>query len=363
MSLKVHTDVARFKKILKEKVKNNLDKYISSEKIIGQQGGKIVSIPIQRIDLPRFSFGSKEGGAGEGEGDPGDGIGDPQKGSGKGKAGQDAGEHVYEAEFATDELAQMLGEHLELPNIENKGKGTINSLKGKYTGITTNGPEGLRHFKRTFKEALKRNIASGNYDPDKPTFIPIKADKRYRSPILKEEPETNTVVIYMMDVSGSMGDEQKSIVKSEVFWIDLWLKLQYKNIISRFIVHDTVAHEVDREQFFTISESGGTEISSAYEYCSHMMKEDHPFSDWNVYPFHFTDGDNYSSDIDKSIKILKDEIIPNSNVFSYGQVSNDMGFIEYLMNSFSGEEKVTLSKIHSKSEILQSIKTFLGKGK
>ena len=34
----------------------------------------------------------------------------------------------------------------------------------------------------------------------------------------------------MMDVSGSMGDEQKEIVRIESFWIDTWLRKQYKGI-------------------------------------------------------------------------------------------------------------------------------------
>jgi hypothetical protein len=50
---------------------------------------------------------------------------------------------------------------------------------------------------------------------------------RYRS--WKTDPSrANAVIIYMMDVSGSMGDEQKEIVRIESFWIDTWLRSQYK---------------------------------------------------------------------------------------------------------------------------------------
>lgn len=366
MSNNISSDVHRFKQIIRNKVKNNLNKYISSDHIIGQQGGEIVSIPIDRIDMPRFTYGSGKGsgGASQGDGEIGDPMGGSKKGNGKGKAGEESGEHAYVAEFTADELAQILGEELQLPNIEDKGKGLVKSVKDKYTGISNNGSEGLRHFKRTFKETLKRDISSGEYDPNNPTFVPIKNDKRYRSQKMKDEPDTNTVVIYIMDVSGSMGNEEKHIVKSEVFWIDLWLKSQYKSIISRFIVHDVDAQEVDREKFFTISESGGTSISPAYELCADMIQEDHPFCDWNVYPFHFSDGDNWGSDNDKSIKILKNRVIPNCNIFSYGQVSSGSGeFMEFLKSAFSSEEKVTLSKINTKNDIMQSIKTFLGKGK
>ena len=365
MSWEISSDVNRFKDIIKNKVKNDLGKYISSENLIGQHGGKIVKIPIHHIDLPKFRFGNNVGGVGQGDGEIGDPIGgNPQKGSGKGKAGEESGEHGFVAEFSPDELAKILGESLQLPDIENKGKGKINSVMDRYNGIRNTGPEGLRHFKRTYKQALKRAISSGTYDPSNPSVIPIKDDKRYKSASYKEEPDCNTVVIYMMDVSGSMGSEEKLIVKSEVFWIDLWLKSQYKSIESRFIVHDTEAHEVDREQFFSISEAGGTKISSAYELCNQIMEEDHPFNDWNVYPFHFSDGDNIRSDNDVSVSLLRDKIIPNCNVFSYGQVTSGSGdFMPVLEKNFQSEKKVTLSAIKNREEIATSIKKFLGKGK
>jgi uncharacterized sporulation protein YeaH/YhbH (DUF444 family) len=77
----------------------------------------------------------------------------------------------------------------------------------------------------------------------------------------------------MMDVSGSMGDEQKEIVRTESFWINLWLKSQYKDIEIRYIIHDATAKEVDEETFFRTRESGGTLISSAYKlYVSRLFK-------------------------------------------------------------------------------------------
>ena len=54
--------------------------------------------------------------------------------------------------------------------------------------------------------------------------VPVKSDKRYRSWTQSTEPYANAVVVYMMDVSGSMTDEQKEIVRTEAFWIDTWLK-------------------------------------------------------------------------------------------------------------------------------------------
>ena len=97
----------------------------------------------------------------------------------------------------------------------------------------------------------------------------------------------------MMDVSGSMGDEQKEIVRIESFWIDTWLRRQYHGIESRYIIHDAMAKEVDRDTFYHTRESGGTMISSAYKLCAKMIDDEYPAASWNIYPFHFSDGDNW----------------------------------------------------------------------
>ena len=53
---------------------------------------------------------------------------------------------------------------------------------------------------------------------------------RRRSGKTTTQPETNAAIIYMMDVSGSMTDEQKEIVRIEAFWIDTWLQSQYDGV-------------------------------------------------------------------------------------------------------------------------------------
>ena len=70
-----------------------------------------------------------------------------------------------------------------------------------------------------------------------PRVVPIKADKQYRSWRTIEHPQVNAAVIYMMDVSGSMTDEQKEIVRIESFWIDTWIKAHYKGVDRIYIIH------------------------------------------------------------------------------------------------------------------------------
>jgi uncharacterized sporulation protein YeaH/YhbH (DUF444 family) len=223
-AVKIERDHARFRQIVRGKIKKELRKYMTQSELIGKKGKDLVSIPLPQIDLPHFRFGHNQGGIGAGDGQPGDPIGgQPEAGSG-GEAGDQPGEHILEVDLSLDELAKIIGEELELPNIQPKGKRTVQAEKDKYNSIRRQGPESLRHFKRTYIRALRRQIAMGLYEAGDPRIIPIKADKLYKSWQVTQVPETNAVIFYMMDVSGSMGDEQKDMVRTTAFWIDTWLR-------------------------------------------------------------------------------------------------------------------------------------------
>ena len=364
--MSIREDQSRFRDIVKGKVKENFRKFVSQGEMIGKRENEFVKIPLPQIDIPNFRYGPKQqGGVGQGQGEPGQEAGEP--GDGQGQAGSAPGEHVLEVEMSLDELADLLGEHLELPRIEPKGGRSVESLKSKYTGIAPVGPEGLRNFKQSYKKALRRYITTGTYNPEDPMIVPIRPDFRYRSTKPVAKPQTQAVVIYMMDVSGSMGDEQKEIVRLESFWINTWLKKHYKGLETRFIIHDAAAKEVDEDTFFRTSESGGTLISSAYKLAQQIIETDYPPSEWNIYPFHFSDGDNWSGeDTRLCVRLLKEFFIPNVNLFSYGQVESKYGsgqFLKDLQKDFPNEPNLTLSQIESKDKILDSIKDFLGKGK
>lgn len=368
MSVGPDEDHARFKQIIRGKIRKNLRKYISKGELIGRQGKEKVSIPLPQLDIPRFRFSDKQqGGVGQGDGD----VGDPlsgEEGDGQGEAGDQEGQHVLEVDVTMEELADILGEELGLPNIETRGKEKIVSYKDRYVAIRRTGPESLRHFKRTYREALKRQIASGTYQGDRPVIIPVRDDRRYRSWRREEIPETNAVCIYMMDVSGSMGEEQKEIVRIESFWIDTWLRKHYPGLETRFIIHDAVAREVDRETFFSTRESGGTMISSAYKLCAELIEAEYPPTEWNIYPFHFSDGDNWSIDDTKHcLSLLDEKLFPWSNMFCYGQVESPYGsgqFIKDLHGTFGEDhEFLVTSEIKDRDAIVDSIKTFLGEGR
>src|SRR3989338_2583449 len=367
MALKIEKDLSRFHQILRGQIKKELRKFMSRGEMIGKKGKDLVSIPLPQIEIPKFVYGPKQaGGVGQGEGDPGQPL-DGEEAQGVSKAGNLPGEHIMEVEISLGELAEILGEELELPRIEPKGDRDIVTERTKYSGISPSGPESLRHFKRTYKKALRRHILSGTYDPKNPKIIPIREDRIYRTWKEVHKPQSRALVFFLLDVSGSMGNEQKEIVRIETFWIDTWLRSQYQNLQTRYIIHDAVAREVDRETFFHTRESGGTIISSAYKLALKILEEQYDMNDWNLYPFHFSDGDNWSgNDTEECMKLLEDKFFSLSNDFCYGQVESEYGsgqFYKDLQARFPTHEKLISSKIANKDAIVSSMKDFFGKGK
>src|SRR6266545_1420299 len=312
---RVERDLNRFRQIVRGKIKKDLRKYMS------------------QIDLPQFRYGSKQGGGvGQGDGDVGDpiGQGDPQQG--QGEAGSDPGQHVIEVDVTLEELAQILGEELQLPNIEPRGRKNIISKKDKYSGIRRVGPDSLRHFKRSYREALKRQVMSGEYNSKNPIVVPIREDMRFRSWKETLMPESNAVIIYMMDVSGSMGTEQKELVRITAFWIETWLRSQYKEIDIRYIVHDAAAKEVDQDTFY-----------------------------------HIRDGGNWGGgDTRECVELLRGQLLPKSNQFCYGQVRSLYGsgrFAHDLEEYLGKEDNLVIAEIADRDDVYDAIKDFLGKGK
>lgn len=367
MAQRIDGDAARFRSIVRGKIREGLKGYISQSEMVGRKGRDTVSIPLPQINLPQFRYGSKQqGGVGAGEGQVGDPLSPKGKGDQPGPPGQSEGERALEVEVSLAELAEILGEELGLPRIEPRGKKNITHTADKYNGISTVGPNSLRHFRRTYKQALRRQAASGEYNPREPRVVPIREDTRYRTWTPISQPEAAAVVIYAMDVSGSMGAEQKELVRITSFWIDAWLKSQYGALERCFLVHDVKAREVSEDDFYRIREGGGTKISSAYQMMNAVIDERFSPSEWNVYGFHFSDGDNWSDDNDKCLDILESSLLPKLNQFAYGQVTSYWGsgqFMGELRDRCEENEAVVTAEIGDRDAILKAIKSFLSKGR
>jgi sporulation protein YhbH len=368
MVQRIQRDESRFRQIVRGKIRENLRQYVTHGEMIGRKGRNLVSIPIPQLEVPHFRYGDNgSGGVAQGDGEVGTPIGSGEDQGDTGQAGNQPGAHILEVEVSLEELADILGDELELPRIEPKDDDKIQEQRPRYTGLRRTGPESLRHGRRTYKEALKRQISSSAYNAEKPRVVPIREDTRYRSWKSDDQPHANAAVVYMMDVSGSMSDEQKEVVRTEAFWIDTWLKRNYKGLEIRYVIHDAAAKEVDEETFYHTRESGGTRISSAYRVCADLISRDFPPGQWNIYCFQFSDGDNWGEDNESCFEILRGELLPVSNLFCYGQVESPYGSGEYL-RSLAGEfeslgDKLLLSDIRDRDGIFDSIKHFLGKGK
>ena len=365
MYLKIAKDHQRFRQIVKGRIRDDLRKFLTRGELLGKEGKQLVSIPIRGIDLPHFRYGdNNDSGVGQGDGQPGQQVGDQE---GIGPGGTDPGRHMLEVDISLDELADILGEELQLPRIQPKGRHNITSVRERYSSVRQSGPESLRHFKRTFRKALRRMIMSGAYEPGNPTIVFERTDKLYRSWKPVRKPQSNAVIVYMMDVSGSMGHEQKELVRLEAFWIDAWLRRNYEGIESRYIVHDVHAKEVDRDTFFRLREDGGTKISSAFRTCRDLLDKHYSADEWNMYLFHFSDGDNSSeSDSRECCKLLRENLLPRCNQFGYCQVASSYGsgnFINVLREQLADAENDVTTRVNTKDDIYDSIKAFFAKGR
>ncbi len=369
MVARIETDHQRFRQIVKGRIRKDLRRFLHRRDFVGQEGKRLVSIPLHDIDTPTFRYGDNSSGVGMGEGTEGSG--------GSETGGEESGQHLLEVEVSLEELADILGEELRLPRISPRGTNRLTTVRDKYTGIRPTGPAALRHFKRTYREALRRQMMLGAYNPDDPLVVPIRRDMRYRSWNEVKKPQSNAVIVFMMDVSGSMGDQQKELVRLEAFWIDTWLRRNYEGIESRYIVHDVSAREVDKQTFFSMREDGGTRISSAYQCALQLLERRYKPSEWNIYLFHFSDGDNSSeSDNRLCCRLLSEKLLPMSNMFGYCQVASSYGsgnFVNVLHEAFPGSASskggeseagnLVTSRVNGREDIYDSLRTFFGAGR
>lgn len=314
-------DQARHAEKVREAIKGNLSNIISQEAIITSDGNKIVKVPIRSLELPRFRYDFRKKnqvGQGEGESKPGDVVGQGQPGQGKGRqAGDQPGIDYYEAEITIEELANLLFEDLGLPNLEQKQSAEIEGAGIKFNDVHKVGIMANLDKKRTVLENIKRNALVNCA----PVFQQVRQeDLRFRTWNPDVRRDTNAVVIAMRDVSASMGEFEKYITRSFYFWMVRFLRRKYNDVKIVFITHHTEAKEVDEETFFKLGESGGTKVSSAYKLALDIIERRYDPRSWNIYPFHFSDGDNWGDGDNKLCVELVNRLISVANIFGYGEI-------------------------------------------
>lgn len=359
---KGYQDQARHQQKVREAIKQNLPDLLSEENIILSDGRQIIKIPIRSLDEYRFVYNhnkKKHVGQGDGNSQVGDVIGaDPAFGGGKGEgAGDQPGADVVEAEISIAELEDMLFEELELPFMESKSKDQMTVQDVRFNDVRRKGIFSNIDKKRTILENLRRNARRGH-----PEIAGISPDDlRFKTWEEVTRPQNNAVILAMMDTSGSMGSFEKYCARSFFFWMNRFLRRQYERVEIVFIAHHTEAKEVTEEEFFTRGESGGTICSSAYLKALEIIDSRYPPSLYNIYPFHFSDGDNLTSDNERCVKLIR-EILTKANIFGYGEV-NQYNRSSTLMSAYKHiqQERFMYYVIRDKAEIYHALKAFFGK--
>ncbi|WP_022668418.1 DUF444 family protein [Desulfospira joergensenii] len=254
--------------------------------------------------------GEPTGGTGEGEeGDvigeqpvrPEQGEGDEDgEGQGEGPGEGQGGEHEFEANAY--ELGKVLSQDFQLPNLKDKGK---KRALARYIYDLTDRNQGVGQVldkKATLKKIVETNITLGNIPDvsniDTTRFIISPRDMIYRILSREKEYESQALVFFLRDYSGSMSGKVTEAVVSQHVMLYSWLVYQYdKQVETRFVLHDTEAREVpDFYKYYSYKVAGGTKVFTAFKLVNDIVERESLARDYNIYVFHGTDGDDWDKD-------------------------------------------------------------------
>lgn len=277
----------------------------------GKGDAKVVVVPTtveeKLIHDPNFRPPEEgdESLGGTGEGDEGEVIGEaPVRESGEpgeGGAGQGEG-GSHEVESSAYDLGRILTEKFELPNLQDKGK---KRWLTRYSYELTDRHRGFGQLldkKATLRRILETNLSLGRVsDPqtlDPSELLISPEDRVYRILSREKDYESQALVFFLRDYSGSMAGKATEVVCTQHVLIYSWLMYQYEQQVeTRFILHDTEAKEVkDFYTYYNSRVAGGTRVAAAYRLVNEMVEKESLAKDYNIYVFHGTDGDDWDTD-------------------------------------------------------------------
>lgn len=311
-------DSHRHDKRIEEAIKHNLKDLISEESIISSDGTRRIRIPIKYLEQYRFKVGTPQPGVGQGKGTVGDILWQPgMPGEDHRDAGEEHGEHDYEAEVDLETLTRLMLEDLALPWLEDKPYAReLASDVIEFHDIRRKGALAHLEKRRTMMANLKRHAVAR--EPRRVNAL-REEDLRFRTWDVHQETITQAAVYCCMDWSGSMTTEKKWIAKAFFFWMVRFVRLKYPHVNLVFLAHDTEAELVTERDFFGRGAGGGTICSSVYKMALAHMAQYHPASRWNVYLFHFSDGDNLESD-NALCRSLVEALLRECQQVGYGEI-------------------------------------------
>ena len=314
-----------------------------------------------------------EGGSGDGE--EGEVIGEQpvrEEQGGTGGAGQGEG-GSHEIESNAYDLGKILTEQFKLPNLKDKGK--KRSLT-KFTYDLTDKNRGFGQVldkKSTLKQILKTNIALKRVRPQQPVdsqdLIISPKDRVYRILSREKDYESQAVVFFVRDYSGSMVGKPTEMIVNQHVLIYSWLIYQYENQVkTRFILHDTEAKEVENfHDYYNFMVAGGTQVASAYKLINEIVEEESLDRDYNIFVFHGTDGDDWDTKGTAALEELK-KILTYASRVGITIAENDYGMTgrseveRYIKKSGLLEEKSdllrldTIERNSSEARLIEGIK-------
>jgi uncharacterized protein len=301
-------DWLRHNEKVRDAVRAHLPQVVAGADVLSR-GQSTVRVPVRMLEHYRFRLRSPDQveGVGQGAGKPGDRIetgADPAQGDGRGTGGDEDGGIQYTLEFQVDDIVDWLWEEMQLPNLEARA-GQARDDDWTREGWDRRGARSRLDRRRSLKESLKRQAVT----QDSPGFT--DEDLRYRQLAKREQPATQAVVFLVLDVSASMGEEHRRLAKSFFFWAVQGLRRQYRHLEVVFIAHTTEAWEFAEEEFFRVTGSGGTFMSTALTLTRGVADERYSPAHYNLYLFYASDGENSPSDsaaTDVALKGLLDDL-------------------------------------------------------
>ncbi|MGC2460508.1 MAG: DUF444 family protein [Steroidobacteraceae bacterium] len=317
-------DWLRHSEKVAEAVRKHLPEIVAGADVLSG-GARTVRVPVRFLEHYHFQLQSPEQreGVGQGQANPGDKLGPPGQGGkpGKGEGGRDQGSLEFLLEFKVDDIVDWLWEEMQLPNLHAR-VGKAEETDWIREGWDRRGARSRLDRRRSFRESIKRRTSQA----DGPSFT--DEDLRFRQLTRREQPATQAVVFLLMDVSGSMTDNDRKLAKSFFFWAVQGLRRQYRHLDTVFVAHTTEAWEFDEAQFFQVRGSGGTVASSGFAKVREIIAARFDPSRYNVYLFYASDGDNDSSD----------RADAESRLDELGGLANYLGYLEVSASTASALE-------------------------
>jgi uncharacterized sporulation protein YeaH/YhbH (DUF444 family) len=358
----------RFLRRYKEQIREAVKRAVDGRGIRDIERGEDIRIPKKDIQEPVFHHG--QGGVrevvhpGNKEYVRGDRIERPKGGGGSGRGSQasDTGEGDDDFVFSLskEEFMQVFFEDLALPHLVRTQLAEVPEWKSHRAGYTTDGTPTNLHVLRSMRGAIGRRIAIGSEsrrdlkrmleeleELEKqpqgrtdaiaklrdeilalrtrlgriPYLDPI--DLRFRNRVKVPVPSSKAVMFCLMDVSGSMDEGRKDLAKRFFILLYLFLTRHYEKIDLVFIRHHTQAQEVDEQNFFHATETGGTVVSSALVLMEEIIRARYPSTEWNIYGAQASDGDNWHHDSGRCRELLNDKLLPLCRYYAYVQVAEE----------------------------------------